>query len=63
MIFKVFMLKEHVFKAIEKASIKNISEGSIGAGTGTVALVLREVLELHQGLSNFVRGIYGGWYK
>lgn len=28
--------KEHVFKAIEKASFKNISEGNIGAGTGTV---------------------------
>ncbi|RPG57411.1 MAG: S58 family peptidase [Flavobacteriales bacterium TMED96] len=28
--------KEHIFKAIEKATIKNITEGSIGAGTGTV---------------------------
>ena len=28
--------KEHVFEAIEKASIKNIEEGNIGAGTGTV---------------------------
>ena len=28
--------KEHIFKAIEKASFKNITEGNIGAGTGTV---------------------------
>ena len=28
--------KEHVFKAIEKASLKNIAEGNIGAGTGTI---------------------------
>ena len=28
--------KEHIFKAIEKASFKNIAEGNIGAGTGTV---------------------------
>ena len=28
--------KKHVFKAIEKASVKNIAEGNVGAGTGTV---------------------------
>ena len=28
--------KEHIFEAIEKASFKNIGEGNIGAGTGTI---------------------------
>ena len=56
---------DHVISAISGAKTGDVEEGNVGAGTGTVLLVLKEALELHQG--NFRKALedilWEYWYR